>query len=42
VDTCIFCKIVNGEIPNFKVYEDEKTLAFMDINPGLPKGLSFR
>ncbi len=30
---CIFCKIVAGEIPSFKVYEDEATLAFMDINP---------
>ena len=42
MDTCVFCKIVNGEIPSFKVYEDEMTLAFMAINPGLPKGLSFR
>ena len=30
---CIFCKIVAGEIPCFKIYEDEATLAFMDINP---------
>ena len=30
---CIFCKIVAGEIPCFKVYEDSATLAFMDINP---------
>ena len=30
---CIFCKIVNGTIPNFKIYEDDGTLAFMDINP---------
>ena len=30
---CIFCKIVAGEIPCFKVYEDELTIAFMDINP---------
>lgn len=30
---CIFCKIVAGEIPCFKVFEDESTLAFMDINP---------
>ena len=28
---CIFCKIVNGDIPSFKVYEDEQTLVFMDI-----------
>ena len=30
---CIFCKIVEGEIPAERVYEDEKTLAFMDIHP---------
>ena len=30
---CIFCKIVAGEIPCFKLYEDAHTLAFMDINP---------
>ena len=30
---CIFCKIVKGEVPSFKVYEDEKFLAFLDINP---------
>lgn len=28
---CVFCKIVNGEIPSLKVYEDEHTLVFMDI-----------
>ncbi|TNF89470.1 MAG: HIT family protein [Gammaproteobacteria bacterium] len=30
---CIFCKIIAGEIPCFKIYEDDDTLAFMDINP---------
>ena len=30
---CIFCKIVGGEIPCFNLYEDDDTLAFMDINP---------
>jgi histidine triad (HIT) family protein len=30
---CIFCKIIAGEIPCFKLFEDEATLAFMDINP---------
>ena len=30
---CLFCKIVKGEIPAAKVYEDEKVLAFLDINP---------
>jgi histidine triad (HIT) family protein len=33
---CIFCKIIDGDIPSFKVFEDEKTLAFMDINPVNP------
>lgn len=31
MENCIFCKIVNGEIPSMKVYEDEYTLVFMDI-----------
>jgi histidine triad (HIT) family protein len=30
---CIFCKIVSGEIPAHKIDEDDKTIAFMDINP---------
>jgi len=33
---CIFCKIINGEIPSKKVYEDETVLAFWDINPQAP------
>ena len=33
MDNCLFCKIANGEIPSTKVYEDEKILAFRDINP---------
>lgn len=33
---CIFCKIIHGEIPSTKVYEDEKLLAFRDINPEAP------
>jgi histidine triad (HIT) family protein len=32
-EDCIFCKIVAGELPATKVHEDERTLAFMDINP---------
>jgi histidine triad (HIT) family protein len=32
MDDCIFCKIIKGEIPSFKVYEDEKHLAFLDIS----------
>ena len=30
---CVFCKIVAGEVPSFKLFEDDATLAFMDINP---------
>lgn len=30
---CIFCKIIKGEIPCLKLYENEKVLAFLDINP---------
>jgi histidine triad (HIT) family protein len=30
---CVFCKIRDGQIPSMKVYEDEATLVFMDINP---------
>jgi histidine triad (HIT) family protein len=30
---CIFCRIVKGELPCFKIYEDERVLAFEDINP---------
>lgn len=33
---CLFCKIVAGEIPSAKVYEDETVLAFRDINPQAP------
>jgi histidine triad (HIT) family protein len=33
MDDCIFCKIINGEIPSAKVYEDEKFLAFLEIRP---------
>jgi histidine triad (HIT) family protein len=33
---CIFCKIVKGEIPSHKVYEDKNFLAFLDINPQSP------
>ena len=33
---CIFCKIAQGSIPSNKVYEDEKCLAFHDINPQAP------
>ena len=30
---CIFCKIINNEIPSYKVYEDDLLLVFLDINP---------
>ena len=33
---CLFCKIIAGEIPSKKVYEDEDTYAFHDINPQAP------
>jgi histidine triad (HIT) family protein len=36
MDDCIFCKIVAGEIPADKVYEDEHSLAFVDTNPQAP------
>ncbi|HEX8116143.1 MAG TPA: histidine triad nucleotide-binding protein [Pyrinomonadaceae bacterium] len=35
-DNCIFCKIVAGEIPASKVYEDDRAVAFRDINPQAP------
>lgn len=33
---CIFCKIANGEIPTNKVYEDDKIIAFYDLEPKAP------
>ena len=36
MDNCIFCKIVKGEIPTRKVYEDDNFLAIIDINPRSP------
>src|SRR5579872_5638508 len=36
MDDCIFCKIIRGEIPSYKVYEDEYFLAFIDIQPQSP------
>lgn len=36
MSNCVFCQIVNGEIPCNKVYEDNKILAFKDINPVAP------
>ena len=36
MDDCVFCKIIKGEIPSEKVYEDEDVMAFKDINPVTP------
>ena len=36
MENCLFCKIVNGDIPSTKVYEDERVLAFRDIAPQAP------
>ena len=33
MNACIFCKIVSGDIPSYKVYETNETFAFLDINP---------
>jgi len=33
MEDCIFCKIVKGDIPCFKIYEDDRVLAFEDVNP---------
>lgn len=36
MEDCLFCKIIKGEIPSSKVYEDNEILAFNDINPAAP------
>lgn len=36
MENCLFCKIIAGEIPSAKVYEDEYVYAFRDINPQAP------
>ena len=36
MDNCLFCKIIAGDIPSGKVYEDEYVYAFRDINPQAP------
>ena len=33
---CLFCKLVNNEIPSLRVYEDDNTIAFMELNPSAP------
>ena len=36
MEDCLFCKIINGDIPSRKIYEDEYTFAFHDIAPQAP------
>lgn len=36
MDDCIFCKIIAGEIPSTKVYEDDKIIVINDVAPGAP------
>ena len=36
MSSCLFCKIIAGEIPSTKIYEDDKVYAFRDINPMAP------
>lgn len=38
---CLFCRIIKGEIPCNKVYEDDEVLAFYDINPAAPIHILF-
>lgn len=33
MNDCIFCKVRDGQVPSLKIFEDDRTLAFMDINP---------
>ena len=33
MNECLLCKIISGEIPSYKVYEDENSLAFLDVKP---------
>jgi len=35
---CLFCKIAKGEVDHYRVYEDEKTFAFLDISPAVEQG----
>lgn len=35
MENCIFCKIIQGEIPAKKIYEDDKVIAFLDIHPAV-------
>lgn len=37
MEDCLFCKIINGEVPSVKVFENEKVYAFRDIEPQAPE-----
>lgn len=41
MSNCVFCKIVKGDIPSTKAYEDEQVYAFHDINPAAPVHVLF-
>ena len=36
MEDCVFCKIIKGDIPSYKIYEDDSVYAFLDINPSSP------
>ena len=36
MDNCVFCKIISGDIPSMRVYEDDACIAALDINPASP------
>jgi len=36
MNDCIFCKIITGDLPSYKLYEDDQVLVFLDINPVNP------
>ncbi|MGI6076639.1 MAG: histidine triad nucleotide-binding protein [Fastidiosipilaceae bacterium] len=36
MDSCVFCKIIAGDLPSTRVYEDDKVIAFKDLNPVAP------
>lgn len=36
MEDCVFCKIIKGDIPSYKIYEDNFVYAFLDINPSSP------
>ena len=38
MEDCVFCKIIKGEIPAIKIYEDEYTFVILDIKPATEKG----